>query len=205
MGGRAAKADRGAQREVEMKLELEPTDTQAFRRHPLLQDVESRTERLNTVYFDTHASTLRKAGLSLRVRHVGNRRVQTIKAASGTAAGLFDRDEWEQDIAGEGPDLSAAAGTALEPLLADPQLRDAIQPRFVIEAERETLQLAAPAWAAELTLDQGEVRADGRAEPLCEVELELRRGDPSDLFRIARTLSESLPLRLAVRTKAERG
>jgi triphosphatase len=38
-----------------------------------------------------------------------------------------------------------------------------------------------------------------------EVELELERGDPAELFRLARSLAATVPLRLAVKTKAERG
>ena len=36
--------------------------------------------------------------------------------------------------------------------------------------------LTGEAWTAELTLDQGEVEAEGRTSALCEIELELQRG-----------------------------
>ena len=44
-----------------------------------------------------------------------------------------------------------------------------------------------------------------RATPISEVELELKRGATAELFRLARALAETVPLRLAVKTKSERG
>jgi inorganic triphosphatase YgiF len=40
---------------------------------------------------------------------------------------------------------------------------------------------------------------------LSELELELKRGAPPDLFAFAKALAACLPLRLGIRTKAERG
>jgi inorganic triphosphatase YgiF len=40
---------------------------------------------------------------------------------------------------------------------------------------------------------------------LCEIELELKRGTVAELFKVARALTESLPARLAVKSKSERG
>ena len=37
------------------------------------------------------------------------------------------------------------------------------------------------------------------------MELELKRGETKELFRLARILGETVPLRLEVKTKAERG
>ena len=97
-----------------------------------------RADALSTIYFDTKDFDLREAGLSLRVREVAGRRIQTIKAKRSAAAGLFDRDEWEQEVDGDGPDLKTAAGTALEPVLAGDSVRDGIRPIFAIRVDRLT-------------------------------------------------------------------
>ncbi len=192
-------------REVELKLELDTRDAARLSKASLLRGSQGRAEALSTVYFDTKDYDLREAGLSLRVREVGGRQIQTIKAKRSAAAGLFDRDEWEQEVDGHGPDLAAAAGTALQPVLAGDGVRDGIRPIFAIRVERTTYALTGETWTATLTLDQGEVEAEGRTSALCEIELELKRGQPPDLFAIARTLSHELPVRLGVRTKADRG
>jgi inorganic triphosphatase YgiF len=57
----------------------------------------------------------------------------------------------------------------------------------------------------ELTIDRGSVEAGRQSEPLCEMELELKRGDTAELFRIARALAQEIPVQLAVKSKAERG
>ena len=47
--------------------------------------------------------------------------------------------------------------------------------------------------------------ADRKSSPLCEVELELKRGQAADLFELAKKLAEEVPVQLAVKSKADRG
>ena len=75
-------------------------------------------ELLVSTYYDTPGRDLRAADLTLRVRAKGGRHVQTVKAGAG-GVGLFDRAEWETEIAGESPDPAAWAGTAAEAVLRD--------------------------------------------------------------------------------------
>ena len=73
-------------------------------------------ETLVSVYFDSDEFFLRDHGLTLRVRHIGDKRIQTIKSAEH---GTFERSEWEQTIEGDQPDLALVTDTALGPLLTD--------------------------------------------------------------------------------------
>src|SRR4051812_6350129 len=191
--------------EIEIKLELDPRAAPGLGQVSLIRGVQGRAEAQSTVYFDTDRLDLRGTGLSLRVRSVDGCRIQTIKAQRSAAAGLFDRAEWEREIDGYGPDLAAAAGTALERVLSEDGVRAGLRPVFTIRVDRMTYPLEGPAWAAELTVDQGVVEAGERASALCELELELKQGRPTDLFAIARTLCAEVPARLGVRTKADRG
>ncbi len=78
---------------VEVKLELAPANLAALKEVPLLRALKAlRRATEISVYFDTDERKLRKNGLMLRVRRVGDRYVQTIKASR--TAGLFERDEW---------------------------------------------------------------------------------------------------------------
>ena len=68
-------------------------------------------------YFDTPDQALRKAGLSLRIRTLGKRRVQTLKAESVSAAGIFVRPEWEMRVGRNWPvidDGEKRIGTLLD-------------------------------------------------------------------------------------------
>src|SRR5262249_59320968 len=54
-------------------------------------------------------------------------------------------------------------------------------------------------------IDKGKVEAGRQSSPLCEVELELKRGETAELFKLARMLADEVPVQLAVKSKAERG
>jgi inorganic triphosphatase YgiF len=57
----------------------------------------------------------------------------------------------------------------------------------------------------ELALDEGRVVANGSASPIAELELELKRGSPADLFAFARSLDGVKALKIGVLAKSERG
>jgi triphosphatase len=78
--------------EIELKLRIDPQDIGALRNHPCFAMVlpDPIRETLNSVYFDTDNRFLYKHGSTLRVRHIGERRVQTVKTA-----GFLERSEWE--------------------------------------------------------------------------------------------------------------
>jgi inorganic triphosphatase YgiF len=201
-----ANEGRAAPREVELKLEADRAGLAALREHPLLREAlgAATPKSLKAIYFDTPDERLRKGGVSLRIRRSGRKRVQTVKVASGPAAGLFDRDEWEREVRTDEPDLSGFDG-ALPALLAEPEVADALTPAFRVEVERLVLDLDHGGSAAEVTIDEGSVEVGGRRAEVTEVEIELKRGAPADLFGLARELSRAAPLRLGIRTKAERG
>ena len=84
-----------SQKEVELKLELPPASLPSIRQVPLLMALKPSPSRAAeiSVYFDTDKYKLRKNRLMLRVRRIGHRHVQTIKASS--SSGPFERGEWE--------------------------------------------------------------------------------------------------------------
>lgn len=193
-----------AAREVELKLEIDPTDVRRLKRHLGRLCVQNGVTRvaLVSVYFDTAELALRERGLSLRVRRIGRRHVQTIKRADGFNVGLFDRAEWEHDIRGARPDLAMARGTGLEPLR---KLAKSLRPVFETRIRRTEYRLANHGVEVAVMLDQGSVDTGKRQAPVCEVELELVRGDVVRLFALARALGDVVPMRLCVNGKADRG
>jgi len=189
--------------EVELKLALLDRDFDRLEKARLIRTARAsaRQERLTSVYYDTRKCKLRKRGVSLRVRSDGERYLQTIKAASRD---LLSRGEWESEIAGATPDLKAARGTALEPLLSE-KLRRKLKPVFETQIERQVIPLHADGAMVELSLDQGKIRTGEKSANVCEVEIELQDGDEAGLFRLAHALGKTAPLRLSARSKAERG
>ena len=191
-------------KELEVKLELPSASIAALKKHPLLRTLKAAPKHPTemSVYFDTDKQKLRKRGVMLRVRRVGSRHVQTIKASGNLAP--FERDEWETEIAGNEPDLSLAKGTALEPLMTK-KLRRQLRPLFETRVQRTVYPLVDDAHAIELALDRGSIDNGTRTLPLCEIELELKRGTAAKLFEVARALTTALPARLAMKSKSERG
>ncbi|MGH6826031.1 CHAD domain-containing protein [Methyloceanibacter sp.] len=198
----AAKAEREP-REFELKLEFDPADLAAIEAHPLLAGLRLDRQTLVTVYYDTDTLALHEAGLCLRVRNTGKGYVQTIKSMNGMAE-LFDRPEWERQVSGPRPELDLAAGTPLEKLLKD-GMGERLRPVFQTSIERGVYHVASGGSEIEVAIDRGAIETERRQAPVHEVELELKRGDPAELFRLARSLVATVPLRLAVKTKAERG
>lgn len=186
-------------REVELKLEIAPGEVKRLRRQPALAAAQPREQEQLSVYFDTPGMKLRKSGLVLRVRQVGNSFVQTVKAE-----GLFDRPEWEAPVAELRPEPQAASGTPVAGLLGTrgfaklrPVVRsDVRRTRWVVEHNGTRIEVA---------LDEGEVQGGGGEQAISEVELELLDGEPGAIFGLARELTAHVSLRLGVLSKAERG
>jgi len=186
--------------EVELKLEIAREDAAKFEASGLLADSPKKVRQIST-YFDTPEQDVANAGFSLRIRRSGKKRVQTIKADGASAAGLFMRSEWERAAEDDTPVLDYT--TPLPALLGDKA--DSIVPAFEVEIDRQTWTVDEGGAAIELVLDRGEVVAGERRSPVCEIELELKSGDPAALFAFARRIDAVVPIRLGVLSKAERG
>ena len=190
--------------ENELKFDVSPNDLQKLAASRSLRPADGRLAKhkyLVSTYFDTPKHILKRNGVSLRVRQAGKRRIQTIKTANGIA---FGRGEWEHELEGSEPDLRAARGTALEPLLSK-RLRRKLDPVFATHVHRTLVPLRPGNSRVELALDQGHVRAGQNSTALAEVELELKSGSIADLFKAARTVTELVPAKLTLRSKSEQG
>ncbi len=194
--------------ETELKLQLDSAAMRRLRRHPLIHRwilAKAVTRREVSVYFDTPDFRLRSHKAVLRVRHIGRRRIQTLKTAADASAGEWTRHEWEWEINGDAPDLVPLKSGAMGALFADDRLLQQLQPVFSTDVRRTAYRLGDGAWEVELVLDDGRVVAGERAVPISEAELELKRGEARRLFSLAREFHADIPTRLAVTTKAQRG
>jgi triphosphatase len=157
-----------------------------------------RRAALNATYFDSADGRLRRAGWSLRIRDEDGTLRQTAK---GPGEGLIGRAEVEATVTGERPDLDAPALAPLRRALDGA----VVEPRFTVRVERRLARIAVDGADIECAVDVGEIEAEGRRAPICELELELKAGPPAALFALARELADAAPLDLAFESKAERG
>lgn len=187
--------------EIELKLQADPLAIAVLLADPLMSDADPKSRDQLSTYFDTGTHALRKAGLSLRIRRIGDRRIQTIKTEGANAASLFARGEWERDVASDTPELDDIAAV-LGDALAD---GESPRPIFTVAVNRTSIVHVDGANRIEMVADQGRVLADGRESQVCEIELELLDGDRAALFALAARIAALVPLKLGILTKSERG
>lgn len=186
--------------EIELKFDLDEPAANVIEHHPLLAATDPQTRSQCSIYFETPKGKLGKWGYSLRVRQIGDCFTQTLKTRQ-SHAGLFDRGEWETPVAAMQPEPEALIRTPLRKLKKNtcfiPVVRSVVErSSWLVEHLDSTV---------EVCLDRGEVVAAGGKQRFQELELELKRGDPADLFSFARTILEAATLKLGVLSKDERG
>lgn len=192
-------------REFEIKLEIPAQTVSKVMRLPWLWELASgelKPSRLQSVYYDTPNLALRERGVTLRVRRAGATRVQTLKSAVNGAALPIERDEWEEEIAGDEPELHFD-GTPLEGM-SRKKLRKRLKPCFEIHVDRSAFPIQSANSAIEIAIDRAHIVGE-HAASFCEIELELKRGASSEMARIARRIASEVPAALSLKTKAERG
>ncbi|NCM96053.1 MAG: CHAD domain-containing protein [Rhodobacterales bacterium] len=196
-------------REIELKFLLDAATEARLRaadplRHAECQRLSDQT--LHAIYLDTDARALAALGVALRLRKEGRRWVQAVKAGTGVVAGLSSPRESECAAPGGRLDLAAIPDADLRALVTQTVGDTPLAPVCETVIRRSRRILKGPhGGSVELAIDVGEIRAGGRAEPIREAELELKSGDPRDLYAVARALFTEGPLRFSRRTKAARG
>lgn len=189
--------------EIELKLEVNPDDLPLIRQQPLFAHAECHSLDQVTVYYDTPETRLKKNGFTLRVRSVGGRFVQTVKRITDSV-GLVSREEIECEVRSMKPDLTALSDHPIRGLLAHGEAKR-LKPLIRYDVNRTSWRTERRSGSMQIDLDHGSVTAAGRCEEFAELEFELVDGAPASLIMAARHVSDHLPARLAVLTKAERG
>lgn len=193
--------------ETELKLRIAPAQLARLKRHPLLKKYQVTrpvTRRLYNIYFDTPKLELHKSAMALRLRRVGRQWLQTLKGGGSVKAGLHQRNEWEMPVQGEALDFSSPQAAEWNEYLPPP-LRKKLQPAFITDFSRSSRMLDWCGAQIELCMDQGEVRSGECSTPICELELELKSGEPHQLFELALAILEVVPFELETVSKAEQG
>ena len=201
-----------APKEVELKLAASSEAMDRLIASQLLRGHASSTIRsrnLVTTYYDTEDRRLGRRRLALRVRQTGKKFIQTLKTASSEGSIETSRGEWEVELADATPQLTAFNDPAVLDLVGL-VLPDELQPTFQTRFRRQAVLVEWPdanrqPALIEVAFDRGAIRADTGELPLCEIELELKRGEPRALFELAQSMRALVPLRLQPVDKAVRG
>jgi inorganic triphosphatase YgiF len=195
--------------EAELKLAVRPEHAARIGRHPVVQKLKTgraSTKHLVGTYYDTPDLLLRRRDMSLRVRKVDRRFVQTLKRMKPSEGAIFERDEWEADVAGDCPDISKLAARDVRRVFEADGVAAKLQPLFKTDVRRTVWHLCDPEAEIELALDIGEIRdGNGGHVPVCEAELELKSGNPRRLYDVALALTDKVDCTVSGVAKSERG
>lgn len=198
----------GNQHEIELALRLDAAAAEILASPKTLADMRAgrpRKQLLRSVYFDTADGHLRNNRIAFRIRQIDDRFVQTIKTAPSAKGPSIQRGEWDVVVRDLTPDLG--------PLLDVDELRDALsreglvaalRPVFATTFQRTTIGLRLGASRLELAVDIGAITAGDAREPICEAEIELKRGSVADVYVVADALRHVVPVQLQSLSKSER-
>ena len=194
--------------ETELKLLIQGADQQQLEQ--LMTRLSAKFEgikRLENTYFDTPDLQLNQARIALRLRFTGKGWLQTLKTSGEKMGALSERGEWEMPVAGAQlqPEL-------LPQSVLKPEWVAQLQPQFTTHFTRRTWLYTDAAATIEIAADLGEValpdtspNSTQQKDPISELELELKSGDPQALFDLAKKLCSHLVLHPGLASKAERG
>jgi len=185
--------------EIELKLEISPADLEKIALSSFLGQPAATLE-LHSVYFDTGDCQLFDNGFTLRIRRSGTKSIQTVKA-TGSNASLFARSEWETPAKTNTPvfDYNSPLLNRFGPIERD------LVVQFEVVTNRRIWNMTEGAASIEVAADSGTVIAGDRQAPFHEIELELKGGEPRQLFALARKIDAIVPVKIGVQSKSERG
>lgn len=192
--------------ETELKLRITPEHMKRLRRHPAFKSLlgsRATTRKLHSEYFDTPQLALHARGMALRLRHSGRQWMQALKGSGSVKGGLHQRDEWEMPVMGATLDLAQLKASGAPALPG--KIRNSLQPVFSTDFTRSSYLLDYESAQVELCMDSGKVTAGDKKQPISELELELKSGDPRLLYKLALALLDIVPLEVEYSNKAEYG
>ncbi len=200
--------------EIELKLALTASGGEdlalLLSGTPLLRRLKPKRLQLHNIYYDTPDQLLRRQRIALRLRRVGEgaaaQWLQTLKTGAQTDSALSQRGEWELPVAGAALSQQALADTPWSRIDPDGAIFAALAPCFVTRFERtQWLLRSAGGSLVEVALDRGQVLAGEKDAAICELELELKAGEPGALFELAQQIAASVPVLPLHLSKAQRG
>jgi inorganic triphosphatase YgiF len=188
------------EKRTELRLRFDPDDLnrlQGLRRLRELSVGRAVTRTLNRTYFDTPDHQLHRQNSVLMVRSMGRRYVQCVRANGTQVDGIAINREWENPLPTPDPDPAAIADLDLRRLVM-PLPGAPLEPVIRWSVKRTTRRLSPDATGdgtIAFALDVGEIVADGKNEPIAEIELS-SDSDAAGVFDIALDIQKEIPLRL---------
>lgn len=194
--------------EIELKLCLSPDACLTrFFHLAWLQALTGQQQFLKTQYFDTAQADFHQQRMALRIRHEGQRHIQTLKKPTATNTdSLQSCTEWHTILTQAIPDCTQIPNTVLSANFLTSINSKPLIEVFNTQFTRRTWLYTSQGRQVEIALDQGFIEAQGSFEKIFEIELELKQGsDPQVLYDLADNIRQVLDVLPTCASKAKRG
>ena len=193
-------------REIELKFFTSEAGFKASQQWKALDTLTtpSRAQRLRSIYFDTPAADLERNKVTLRIRTQRRAFVMTLKWRGNFSGGLFERGEIEIPIPSAEPDTSLF-GVEIAAMLARIIQDQPLVAVFETDIRRSLRRISSGTSDIEIAFDSGHIIAGEKRLAVREIEMELKSGDPAELYRQGIALAETYPVQLGTMAKSFRG
>ncbi|WP_144780184.1 CYTH domain-containing protein [Marinobacter maritimus] len=189
--------------ELEIKLTLNKSEMDTVLAWLSAQNgaTPGSSKLLVNTYYDTPGADLHRQKAALRVRQKGDAFIQTVKTRGRFVNGMHQREEWEWPLSTAALNLGLLAATPL----GDSVNLEQLAPVFETNFNRQIVMIDDGDAIIECALDIGVIIAGQQQKPLCEVEFELKSGNPQRLLVWAERLASECPVFVNLISKAEQG
>ena len=193
-------------REIELKFFTGAAGFKAIQQWQALDSVKTpgRAQRLRSIYFDTPNRDLERHQVTLRIRNQRRAFVMTLKWQGNFSGGLFERGEIEIPTPFAEPDTSLF-GFEIAAMLARIIQDQPLIAVFETDIRRTLRRISSGTSDIEIAFDSGHIIAAEQRLAVREIEMELKSGDPAELYRQGMALAETYPVQLGTMAKSFRG
>lgn len=192
-------------KEIELKLRLAPESTEQLAEWLDQHATRGRASKLLNDYYDTPDLALARLRAALRIRTSEDGYEQTLKTRRASEAAVQVRNEWNwhlRDNALNHDLLRSGKVGSSWPEDADISELEVV---FSTNFHRRRWIWKQDDVDVEVVIDQGEIHAGDRSQPLCETELEVFAGQAESLWVLLEQMQTQAALWLSDVSKAERG
>ena len=187
-------------------------------------DLDIRIIPMDAVYYDTEDRALRDIHVVYRIRTEGDETVLTVKYGRGSDKsnkGLYRRQEDNITVS---PDFKEKPGIdVLEDIPVYKEMDKAVGGQYsdlmgvmlplkplvpLIDMKFVRRELDVPfgdCGLATVSYDNGTITAEGREEPISEVEIELKQGSEADFITFSEEMAQKYGLEPGLKSKYSRG
>jgi CHAD domain-containing protein len=178
--------------ETRLTLRLDDAALDRLRRHPAVQRYRLRraqTLREHLIFFDSADHRLYRDDAMLALVRPATKSAVPVARLQQHGGDSWSNPVWQWACPGETP--------VAPPFHLPFPFPATLNAEFTADRQVTVIHLGADAWEIDLAIDRHDLACGGRTAVFDELSLQLKRGEPASLFRLAAELAEGLPLRVA--------